>query len=108
MREKGSGIREAFEKAIISQGLNLKDFNIKTEMSSTDALKSTVEAGYGLSICNRVAVRREIQSGIVHAMTIAELPININYLVAYKNEQVLNSVGKKFVRLVTGQGNAFC
>lgn len=108
MREKGSGIREAFEKAIASQGLSLKDFNIKTEMSSTDAIKSTVEAGFGLSISSRVAVKKEIQNGMVHAMTIEELPIKVNYLVAYKNEQSLNSAGKKFVRLVAGQGNVFC
>lgn len=108
MREKGSGVREAFEKAIASHGLNLKEFNVKTEMSSTDAIKSTVEAGYGLSICSRVAIRKEIQSGILHALTIEEIPIKVNYLIAYKNEQSLNSAGKKFVRLVAGQDNAFC
>lgn len=107
IREKGSGIREAFEERLMEKGLTLSDFNVKSEMSSINAIKSTVEAGLGLSVSSRIAVQKELRTGIIHGMIIEDFPMAISYLVVYKNKQTLSGAAKKFIRLVSGQA-AFC
>jgi len=109
IREKGSGIRQIFENILHSWGLSLDQFNVKTEMGSIDAIKSTVEAGLGLSICSRIAVRKEIRNGTIHPLTIDEKSIKINYLIIYKIDKKLNSAAKRFIRLLAGPGQIeFC
>ncbi len=109
IREKGSGLRQIFENLVSSWGLSLEQFNIMTEMGSIDAIKSTVEAGLGVSICSRIAVKKEIRTGTIHPLAIEGKSIKINYLIVYKRDKSLNSAAKRFIRLFADPGNpAFC
>ncbi len=109
IREKGSGMRQVFEKTLSSWGLSLNDFNVKTEMGSINAIKSTVEAGLGISICSRIAMRKEIRMGVIHPLTIEKKSIRINYLIVHKARKNLNSTAKRFIRLFVGPGKSpFC
>lgn len=109
IREQGSGILRVFEKVISAWGLNLDQLNVKAELSSIDAIKSTIEAGLGISICGRMAVRKEIRSGIIHPLIIEGKAIKINYLIVYKADKNINIAAKRFIRLLAGPGKtAFC
>lgn len=109
IREQGSGILRVFEKVLSAWGLNLDQLNVKAELSSIDAIKSTIEAGLGISICGRMAVRKEIRSGIIHPLTIEGKAIKINYLIVYKADKNINIAAKRFIRLLAGPGKtAFC
>lgn len=109
IREKGSGIRCIFEKLLESSNLSLGDFKVVAEMESIDAIKSAVAAGMGLSLCSRIAARREIRDGSLHALKIGAKPISINYLLAYKSEEKLSASAKRFIRFLVGPGEIpFC
>ncbi len=108
IREKGSGIRQIFENRLASWDLTLDQFNIMTEMSSLNAIKSIVEAGLGISICSKTAVRKEIRVGSIKPLLIEGKSIKINYVLVYKAERTLNSAAKRFIRSLTGPGKAFC
>lgn len=109
IREKGSGIRRIFEQSLESMNLCLRDFKVVAEMESIDAIKSAVAAGMGLSLCSRIAARREIRDGSLHALRIGEKPISINYLIVYKRDEKLNASAKRFIRFLIGPGEIpFC
>ena len=109
IREKGSGIRRFFEQQLEALNLNLHDFNVVAEMESIDAIKSAVAAGMGVSLCSRIAARRELRDGNLHALSIGETPISINYLVIYKSDEKLNASAKRFIRFLMGPGEIpFC
>ncbi|GAW92121.1 selenium metabolism-associated LysR family transcriptional regulator [Calderihabitans maritimus] len=110
IREQGSGLRYMFEKAI--SGLNVKlpeDFNVIAEMGSTEAIKSAVEAGLGVSICSSLAIKKEIRSGTIHPLRIENAEFQVNYLIVYKNDKQLNNAAKRFIRFLAGPGkDPFC
>jgi len=109
IREKGSGILKIFEKIINSLGLTMDELNIMTEMGSIDAIKSTVEAGMGISFCSRLAVRKEIRNGTIHPLVIEGKQVKINYLIICKDEKELNTAARRFIRSMVGPGKtAFC
>ncbi len=60
MREKGSGTREVFERAVRRQNMSV---NIIMELGHTEAIKKAVEAGAGCACLSRIAVQRELQQG---------------------------------------------
>lgn len=109
IREKGSAVLQIFEKILKSWGLTLDQLNVKAELNSIDAIKSTIEAGLGISICTRMAVRKEIRTGMIHPLKLAGKSVNINYHIIYKNEKNLNSAAKRFIRLMAKPGETgFC
>lgn len=66
-RERGSGTRQAFEKAMF--GL-LPELRIMLELQHTEAIKRAVEAGLGLGCISRVALRDAFRRG-----SLVELPV---------------------------------
>ena len=62
MREKGSGTREIFEDAMERAGIG---YVIALEFGHTEAIKNGVASGLGISCLSRVAVHRELESGLL-------------------------------------------
>ena len=60
IRERGSGTREVFEKAMREC---VGNYDAIMELGHTEAIKKAVEAGLGVSCLSRLAVRREIENG---------------------------------------------
>jgi DNA-binding transcriptional LysR family regulator len=60
MRERGSGTREVFEKAMQER---VDRYKVLLELGHTEAIKKAVEAGLGASCLSRLAVSRELEHG---------------------------------------------
>ena len=60
MRERGSGTREVFERAMAEKEGR---FSVTLELGHTEAIKKAVEAGLGVSCLSRLAVQRELDNG---------------------------------------------
>lgn len=58
-REKGSGTRQAIEDLLIINGLKEEDLNVYIEAGSTEAVLASVEAGMGISIVSKWALRKD-------------------------------------------------
>lgn len=108
MREEGSGTRFIFEQAIGRAGLRLEDLNIVTELGSSDAVKSAVEAGLGLSVAGRLSVKKDLRRASMVALRLKDLPIPVDYYLLYRPQRFQSQVAKKFIRFLTADQASFC
>lgn len=109
MHEEGSGIRSSFLAALREVGLDAKDLDVTSEMNSISAVKASVQAGLGISICPEIAVRKEIRQGTLLALPIEDLSMEIPFYIIYLPEKFLSSTSKNFIRfLVHPDERQFC
>jgi DNA-binding transcriptional LysR family regulator len=76
LRERGSGSRETFERALEQVGLDLGAFRIVGEIASTQAIKQAVRAGVGISLISGRAVQDECSARLLCCVTIRDLTIS--------------------------------
>jgi DNA-binding transcriptional LysR family regulator len=69
MREKGSGTRQMIEKRLEENQIPLESLKVSLYLGSTEAIKTAVEDGLGISIMSAWAARKEIKSGTLVANT---------------------------------------
>jgi DNA-binding transcriptional LysR family regulator len=62
LRERGSGTRSAFEKALRRRGLNPARLPVALELPSNEAVRAAVEAGGGATAISYAAVRSGLNS----------------------------------------------
>ncbi len=69
LREGGAATRQTISETLAAQGLDFDDLRVAMELGSVEAVEAAVEAGHGVSIVSRIAVRRGLEAGrikIVH------------------------------------------
>jgi DNA-binding transcriptional LysR family regulator len=79
LRERGSGSRETFERALEQVGLDLGAFRIVGEIASTQAIKEAVRAGVGISPISRRAVQDECRARLLSCVTVGGLAISRSF-----------------------------
>ncbi|MFC1876014.1 LysR substrate-binding domain-containing protein [Thermodesulfobacteriota bacterium] len=82
-REKGSGTREVFYNFLQSNSVSIKDLKVVMTMGSSEAVKSAVESGVAYGIVSKIAVRREIEMGLLKKINIKDTKLRRKFLVAY-------------------------
>jgi DNA-binding transcriptional LysR family regulator len=70
LREVGSGLRHCFEKSLERAGLSTGDLRVVLELGSNEAIKEAVLQGVGLAVLSVYAVRKELRSGLLHALEV--------------------------------------
>lgn len=65
LREPGSGTRQLVEQTVQSLGLRMTDLNVAMELSSLDAIKTSVAAGHGIALVSKWCVRVENRIGTI-------------------------------------------
>ncbi len=109
IREQGSGTRSVLEEALAGHGSTLNNLNVVTEMGNLGSIKSTVEAGHGVTILPLVTVRKELYTKMLKAIPIRDLELKINYKVIYHRSRIISDIAKAFVQLVMDpEERAFC
>lgn len=82
-REEGSGTREVFYHFLHSNNATIKDLKVVMTMGSSEAVKSAVESGVAYGIVSKIAVRREIETGLLKKINIKDTKLRRKFLVAY-------------------------
>jgi DNA-binding transcriptional LysR family regulator len=83
MRERGSGTRRILELALERCGIRQKQLHILMELDSTEAIKSSVEAGFGAGFISHWAIAKDARLGRSFRMVQVEgLCIRRDFLVA--------------------------
>ena len=59
MRERGSGTRHIVEMALESHHIRRRSLHVVMELDSTEAIKSAVEAGFGVGFVSRWAIAKD-------------------------------------------------
>lgn len=90
-REPASGTRLIIENFLKTNGV-LDQMQSYMDLGSTQAIKSAVEAGLGVSIVSRLAVTRELTQGVLSEAKIKDVHFNRNlWLVKQKQRFSKNS-----------------
>jgi DNA-binding transcriptional LysR family regulator len=63
VRERGSGTRRITEMALQQRGIKRKALDVVMELDSTEAIKSAVEAGFGVGFVSRWAIAKDLRLG---------------------------------------------
>jgi DNA-binding transcriptional LysR family regulator len=75
-RESGSGTRQAMERFISQNAINVEK---KMELTSNEAVKQAILAGLGCSIMPLIGIRKEIQNKELQIIPVKGLPISSNW-----------------------------
>jgi DNA-binding transcriptional LysR family regulator len=85
VREKGSATRELFESCLKeSKSISLSQFNICSELGSSEAIKEAVIAGLGISVISIHAVERELSQGLLFEAPLPGCKMERNFYLIYK------------------------
>ncbi|MGB9781752.1 MAG: LysR substrate-binding domain-containing protein [Moorellaceae bacterium] len=108
MREVDSGIRQDIENTLRSVGVDPAQLNIVVELANLDSIKAAVEAGVGLSIMPRLAVRKELHTKALLALQLQGVSFTQKIYLAYYNQRVQSKLAKAFVNFLRSPNRGFC
>ncbi len=90
LREQGSGTRRALERALEKIGLSVSDLKIVLELGSTEAVKSAVMSGAGVTVLSRWAVEKDLKGRLLKFVPIKGLTIERHFYLVTNNRRALS------------------
>lgn len=99
-RSLGSGTRLELEDKLSQAGLPQENLNIVMELGSTGAVVNAVEAGLGISIVSRSAIKKEEALGKLAVLELNELDLNRDLYLVYPKRRYQNRVVQVFLEFV--------
>jgi DNA-binding transcriptional LysR family regulator len=103
LRERGSGSREALERALGEVGMDLPAFRVVGEMGSTQAVKQAVRAGIGVALISRRAVEDECRAGLLRCVKVSGLNVARSFHVVTHRERTRSPLAQAFLEYVESQ-----
>lgn len=103
LRERGSGSREAFERALAEVGLDLSALRVAGEMGSTQAVKQAVRAGIGVAVISRRAVEDECRARLLVCVKLADLNVMRSFHLVTHRERTRSPLAEAFLEFVESQ-----
>lgn len=100
VRERGSGSREALERALAEVNAALSGFRIAGEIGSTQAIKQAVRAGVGLALVSKRAVEDECRAGLLHCLKVTDLRVARAFYLVTHRDRSRSPLAQAFVELV--------
>jgi DNA-binding transcriptional LysR family regulator len=92
LREGGSGSRWSLERAVAPAKLTMA-----LELGSNEAVKEAVAAGVGPAVLSELAVRRDVEAGRLHALTVAGLDLERPLFVVTDSRRALPPAARAFL-----------
>lgn len=96
LREKGSGTRDLFEKALYKANVNIKQRWI---CSNSEAIKNAVIEGQGLTVISKMLVEKELQNKKLHSISINDVKLNRSFNLVYHKNKYLSPHIKSFISI---------
>lgn len=100
MREEGSGTRLAVEE--IFQKIDFQPSKIIT-LGSTQAIKEAVEAGLGITVLSKWALRKELLLGSLKPLRIKRLNFSRGMYLIQRKDKFHSRAFEEFVKFVTAE-----
>lgn len=97
MREPGSGVRSAFEELAAEQDVGLPH---RIELGTNEAVKQGVMAQLGVAVLPRLAVRLELEAGLLEELALPGFPLRHSWCTVYPRERFPTPVTELFLRFV--------
>ena len=103
LRERGSGSREALERALADVDLALSSLRIVGEFGSTQAAKQAVRAGVGVTLISKRAVMDECQAGFVACVTVEGLTVSRSFYLVVHRDRSRSPLAIAFLEFLESQ-----
>ena len=100
LREQGSGTRQQIEEFLGKHGLGIQDLHVALIMGSTESIKAAVEAGNGIAMLSRWAVRKEVEDGRLKTVSLREGGIPRDLSLIYPKKQLLSHADNEFLLFI--------
>jgi DNA-binding transcriptional LysR family regulator len=100
LREQGSGTRQHIENFLNNHGLAVNDLHVALIMGSTESIKAAVEAGTGIAILSRWAVRKEVEDGRLKTVKFREGGIPRELSLIYAKRPRLSHADKELILFI--------
>jgi len=95
-RREGSGTRLLIEKCLSNKGIHLDDLNITYLIDSNEMIKKMIELDLGISLISKIAVKNEIDLGLIKTYKIKDLELKRNFYFVYCKNRTLSPVVESF------------
>lgn len=102
-REKGSGTRDATERALKEHRITPSKLRAVMECSSSEAVREAVAAGLGVAFLSLLVVRNEAGSGRIKVVKVPGLRIERNFHLVYKKGGALSASAKLLASALSGK-----
>ena len=103
-REEGSGTRRIVEERLSPMGLEAEHLTTIAELGSNEGIREAVKAGMGLSILSRLAVRSDLEAGLLKEIAIAEVNLSRDLYTVTHKARYQTPVCKLFKEFLQQQG----
>ncbi len=100
LREQGSGTRQHIEKFLDHNGIKIRDLHVALIMGSTESIKAAVEAGTGIAILSRWAVKKEVEDGRLKTVNLREGGINRELTLIYSKKPRLSHADRELILFI--------
>jgi DNA-binding transcriptional LysR family regulator len=101
VRERESGTRRTFERALKNKGFKPEGFNIAAEFGSSEAIKQAIIQGLGVSIISKRAVEDYIKMNLVRIFRIEGINLNRYFYFVFKKGKTLSPNAENLIKFVT-------
>jgi DNA-binding transcriptional LysR family regulator len=103
LRERGSGSRAAFERAVEEVGLGISAFRVVGEMGSTQAIKQAVRSGVGIALVSKRAVEDECRANLLTCVKVQGLDVSRAFYLVTHRERTRSPLAQAFVDFLESQ-----
>ncbi|HHY05153.1 MAG TPA: LysR family transcriptional regulator [Thermoanaerobacterales bacterium] len=100
LREKMSGTRHTFEKAINKQNISINSFNVVAEFGSSEAILQAVKQGLGISIISDKVIGDYCKMKFIKAFKISNLDLSRRFYLVHKTGRTLSPNTKALKQLI--------
>lgn len=103
LREESSGTRKAMEAYLSRCDIPLRTLDLVAQIDNTEAIKSSVSRGIGVSVVSELTVREEVDSGKLLSFDLDSGGVYRNIYLTWCKDTTLTGAEKKFVEYVLAQ-----
>lgn len=89
-REKGSGSRDAWERALLDRDVSPADLPVVLECTTSEGVREAVAAGLGVGFISRLAVPAAMLSGKLKIVTVRGFTIRRDIFLVYQSGRTLS------------------
>ncbi len=103
LRERGSGSRDALERALGAVGTDVGAFRVAGEMGSTQAVKQAVRAGVGIALISKRAVEDECRAHLLWCVKVQDLNVSRSFHLVTHRDRTRSPLAQAFLEYVESQ-----
>ena len=104
-RKSGSGTRKLIEQKLLEKGIELDDLNIVSYVDSNEMIKKMIELNLGVSFISQIAVKNEVDLGLVKSLNIKDLDLKRNFYFVHSKKRTLSPLVEAFKNYIINYKN---